>query len=184
MLTVITGIKGAGKTSLCTQKCFTAYKHKETVYANYKLKFPFKKINLEFILTHPELLHHATLAIDEAQLWMDCRLSHTKENRLIGYLVLQSRKRNLHVILTSQQIENLDIRVRRNTDVLATCYPFSFNNEGKLRLSSIEQIEGRLVDKILIVEENLSMNALRKYIFDPHFYFKLYDSDEFIDITI
>lgn len=66
-------------------------------------------------------LYSVSLAIDEAYLWADSRLSQTQYSRLLTYFVLQSRKRDVDLYITTQQFENVDIRLRRNCEVRILC---------------------------------------------------------------
>jgi zona occludens toxin (predicted ATPase) len=179
------GVKGSGKTSLVTKIAYDAYKKGRKIFCNYTLKFPYNKINLAELLSSSNQLQDAVLIIDEAQLYFDCRLSYQKANRLFSYIALQSRKRNLDVILTSQQVDNVDIRVRRNLDTLFTCYAYKFGMvKGKKKLvpCTVEDTEDRIVDRILVYEANLAQNAYAKFLFNPHPYFAMYNSDEFMSL--
>ena len=62
-----------------------------------------------------------TFLIDEAYLWADSRLSQTAYSRLLTYFYLQSRKRSVNVVSTTQQFENVDKRMRSNTDIRIHC---------------------------------------------------------------
>lgn len=185
-LKCLQGMKGSGKTSLCTKMCFEAYRNNRPILSNYHLNFPYTPISLKQILEDSSILKNAVLALDEAQTMIDCRLCGTKSNRLISYLALQSRKRNLDIIMTSQQLDNLDRRIRVNLDFLYTCYAYKIIEiKGKKRLVMCDanDMQFHRVDRVLVYESNLSMNEYSRFLFNPHPYFALYDSDEFVDIS-
>lgn len=182
-LRLITGCKGAGKTALCTSRMVDAVRAKQTVYANYHLRFPYTPLNMDVLIENMKDLHDASIAIDEAQIYFDCRCSATKRNRQFSYLMLQSRKRNVDINLTSQQKANVDIRIRRNLDYLYECVPMVERSPGKYRVATIDEIEARQVERVFVRETNYAQGAMRKYLFDPHPYFGLYNSDEILDIV-
>jgi len=184
-LKLIQGVKGSGKTSLATKIGYDGYKKGRTILCNYHLEFPFEQINLESMISNSNQLQDAILIVDEAQLYFDCRLSYQKANRLFSYIALQSRKRNLDVILTSQQVDNVDIRIRRNLDTLFTCYAYMIvlvKGKKKLVPCEVKDMEQHNVDRILVYEANLAMNAYAKFLFNPKKYFNLYNSDEFMTL--
>jgi hypothetical protein len=180
---MITGLKGAGKTAYMTKLLYDAWKKGRTVRANYKLEFPFKAIDLDFLLTNPYELQDMSIGIDEAQTYFDCRMSASKKNRIFSYLMLQSRKRHVDIFFTSQQAANVDIRIRRNIDFLYECTPMVQTSAG-LKRARLEDIEGKRIARILITEFNFEAEQKKKFIFNPTEIYKIYDSDEFINIDI
>jgi len=182
-LKMITGLKGAGKTAYMTKLLHDSWKAGRKVRANYKLEFPFEPIDLEFLLTNPHELYDMSIGIDEAQTYFDCRLSQTKKNRIFSYLMLQSRKRHVDIFFTSQQASNVDIRIRKNIDFLYECTAMVSTSQG-LKRANIADIEAKKITRIMIVEFNFEAEEKRKFIFNPKEIYKLYDSDEFINITI
>ena len=183
VLRLMTGIKGSGKTCYTTALLCESYRQGRTVYANYHLRFPYTPLNMEQIIEDMENLQNVAIAIDEAQIYFDCRMSASKQNRLFSYLMLQSRKRNVDINMTSQQLFNVDIRIRRNLDYLYECVPMVEVMPGRYRRATVEEIEARVIDKIFIRETNYAQEGVRSFLFDPKPYFPLYDSDELCDIT-
>lgn len=180
---MITGLKGAGKTAYMTKLLYDDFKRGHKVRANYKLEFKSEGIDLDFLLTNPYELQNMSLGIDEAQTWLDCRMSASKKNRIFSYLMLQSRKRHVDIYFTSQQAANVDIRVRKNIDFLYECVPMVQTPKG-LKRARLEDIEGKKIARILITEFNFEAEQKRKFVFNPTEIFKIYDSDEFINIDI
>lgn len=185
-LKVITGYKGAGKTCLATKFAWEAYNVGRPIFSNYSLEFEYQPIDIKEMLENPSEVKDAVILIDEAQTWVDCRMAGAKKNRLFSYLMLQGRKRRIDIIMTSQQIENVDIRIRKNLEHLYECKPLvkdKYKGKGILRGASDVEIENHKVDMIKVIWHDYSLGKIKKTIFDPKPYFEMYDSDEFVDIT-
>ena len=74
-----------------------------------------------YMMEHDEVLYDCTVILDEAYLMVDSRLSQQGYSRLMTYFMLQSRKRDVDLYVTTQQFENIDVRFRRNANVRALC---------------------------------------------------------------
>lgn len=179
----MTGVKGSGKTCYTTAGLCEAYQHGKQVYANYHLYFPYTPLDMEDIIENMGNLQNVSIAIDEAQIYFDCRMSASKQNRLFSYLMLQSRKRNVDITMTSQQLWNVDVRIRRNLDYLCECVAMVEKAPGKYRRATVEEIEARKIDRIFIRETNYAQESVRAFLFNPGPYFALYNSDEICAIT-
>ncbi len=80
----------------------------------------FVKFDYEFFVDAMEnntILYDTTVVLDEAYLFADARMSQSGFNKLLSYFVLQTRKRDVDLYLTTQQFENIDRRLRQNTDI-------------------------------------------------------------------
>jgi len=109
MITCVAGDVGAGKTFLMTYFGYMAWKNNVPVYANYNLKFPYKKIDSIQSLHIKEEKKNMVL-LDEAWLTADSRKSHA--NIEISKLILQSRKMKSDLMYTTQKPTQIDIRIR------------------------------------------------------------------------
>lgn len=115
------GDVGSGKTLFTT---YLAYKlHKERkIYANYHIF-----LDNCFLLRSPSDLlkigkdENALIILDEAYAWLESRVSASKINRLLSYLIFQSRKRNFDVAFTAQIFTTVDVRLRKLVDVIVYC---------------------------------------------------------------
>jgi hypothetical protein len=186
MLIIVTGFKGDGKTVFATSLLWHGWKKGRQIFSNYGLSFPYEPIKLKEMLSPDgsKKIKDGMVAIDEAQMWMDCRLAGSKKNRLASYLMLQGRKRRIDIILTSQQMGNVDVRFRRNCDVQYECTALKIDYDSrKLRRATVEEKDGHDVDLVKIVMTDFTMNYQRKTIFDPTFFFDKFDSDEFVDLV-
>lgn len=125
MLIGIKGPLGSGKTSVLTFVGLRQYAVGLNVYSNYGLNFrpgptcgevlPFSSENL----ANGEWQGPGILLIDELPVWMDSRASIS--NRLSSQMVLQTRKKKTHIAYTTQFLDQVDLRVRRLTDVVIEC---------------------------------------------------------------
>jgi zona occludens toxin (predicted ATPase) len=137
------------------------------------------------MIENPNWVKDGIIAIDEAQTFVDCRMAASKKNRLFSYIMLQGRKRKIDIIMTTQQLDNVDIRIRRNLEHLYECKALVKDEDGekkRLRPATAEEIEGQMVDLVHITFTDYTMGRRMKMLFNPHPMFKLYDSDEFVDI--
>lgn len=188
-LSLITGIKGSGKTSFAVSKLVEAARQGREIFANFRLKFPpmypTRYLDMEAFAEEMVTLRKVAVCIDEAQIYFDCRMSGSKRNRLFSYVMLQSRKREVDFLLTSQQERNVDIRIRRNLDYRYDCTALVAvpGRPGRYRVATVEQIEAKAIDRIQVVETNYAQNRVRRILFDPTPYFALYDSDELCSIA-
>lgn len=64
-------------------------------------------------------LQNASVGVDEFTLYADSRSS--MGNKLISYFVLQTRKRNVCLYYTTQNIQMIDRRVREHTQIFIFC---------------------------------------------------------------
>lgn len=128
------------------------------------------------------------ILVDEAHNIWGARTFMSTSNRIGGLLQRQLRKRGCDLILTSQQAIAIDIDFRRNLDVMDECFPYHLDkSRGGFRKATLWEIEHKQVDLVMVKEtlywaETSSQPAPTSWIkFDPKPYFKLYDSNEFVD---
>ncbi len=118
----IVGSMGAGKT-LYASAIAERLKYHYTIMANYDLKCRDMDItpeNIASLMFETRTIEgKKLLIIDEFHIFSDSRLSSSNHNILMSYFITQTRKQNVQLIYTTQQLGQVDIRVRDNTDVLA-----------------------------------------------------------------
>lgn len=118
----IVGSMGAGKT-LYASAIAERLKDYYIIMANYDLKcreYDVTPENVATLMFETRALEgKKLLIIDEFHIFSDSRLSSTNHNILISYFITQVRKQDIQLIYTTQQLGQVDIRVRDNTDVLA-----------------------------------------------------------------
>lgn len=192
-LRIVEGAKGSGKSVWATHLAYLAYRHGRNVFANYKLEFPYTTID-EDTFTTPEgrkELQDCVVVVDEAHNYFGARNFMSESNKSAGLFQRQLRKRKCDMILTSQQAIAIDIDFRRNLEILDECFAYKIIRleDGSLgmRRATLFEIENQQVDRIMVKEtlywaETSSQPAPVKWIkFNAKPYFKLYNSDEFVD---
>jgi hypothetical protein len=116
MLINIFGNMGYGKTLLAVYLCYKFHTLGYPIFSNIKLHFPYKPISIDNILNAK--LKKGIVLLDEAYAYLEARTSMRKINRILSYILFQSRKRELHFILTEQLYSTLDKRFRDLSDIL------------------------------------------------------------------
>lgn len=165
----IVGKMGGGKTLLMTYFLLVLRAElKLKVLANYSLKFPYEKIDMETLLDPKnEQMRNCAIGLDEFWLFADSRNSASKVNKLISYILLQSRKRNVEIFVTAQRYDQLDKRFRSNADYIVYCKKGTKPN--KFRFT-------------IIPRDN--PNNMKEYQIDGSTIYGMYDTNEIIDPTI
>ncbi len=90
-------------------------------------------------------LKNTSVVLDEAYLYVDSRLTQSSFSRLMTYFVMQTRKRNVDLYITTQQFENVDIRLRRNCDIRALCRYNQKNQICRVRLIDLRSGKKRKI---------------------------------------
>lgn len=125
------GTVGGGKTLSMVYEAYKYYKYRGyTVYANFGLRFPHIKLTKEKfdeLIGSPDGLQNAVVLIDECHIWLDSRSSMRKKNKMITYFILQTRKRNVRLLATTQHLHQVDKRLRDTVDILVFCKNVSNN---------------------------------------------------------
>jgi len=112
MLILVLGDVGTGKTLLTTILAYLSHKKGVEVYSNYTLNFPYKKLTVNMIYN----IKKGLVLLDEAYTWLEARISGSKLNRFLSYILFQSRKRGLNWILTAQLGSVIELRFREMSD--------------------------------------------------------------------
>ncbi len=114
------GNVGSGKTVFAVRLAYKAFLKGYTVMSNVKLRFDHEPVNLEKLLKFD--INKCVLLLDEAYgFGLESRVSSSLVNRALSYFVLQSRKRGVHIIYTSQFYSALDKRIRLLTNRKILC---------------------------------------------------------------
>lgn len=123
MLVIISGNVGSGKTLLMT--IFALSSQTAHIVSNYKLHprvdmnktvsafdmLPFVKCEYESCL----------ILLDEAYTYLESRTSGAEQNRLMSYVLFQSRKKDVDMYLTVQLKSTIDVRFRELADIYIEC---------------------------------------------------------------
>jgi hypothetical protein len=116
-----TGRRGAGKTLSMTNDAFQYYN------AGYKIYTNMKSLSFAECIDEDQILELAknddfqdcALVLDEIQVLFDSRRSGRKQNINFLYFIQQIRKRNVHLLYTTQFSRRVDLGVREHTDIEA-----------------------------------------------------------------
>jgi len=119
-LTCIKGTYGSGKTLLMTILACKDYKifppNGREILSNFWLDLPnYKPVEPEDLVN----INKPTLfLLDEAYAWLESRSSQKAVSKYMSYILFQSRKRELDIVLSMQLFSTIDVRFRHMTDLL------------------------------------------------------------------
>jgi hypothetical protein len=172
MLIAITGPIGGGKTCFQT-RCLYREKMKRPnarIVTNYKLNnIKHEYIDAKELFEMKEQLKNTILGIDEMHIFMDCRDSLKFTNKMMTHFILQTRHLGVHMYFTTQDISQVDIRLRRMLDLLAYCTKSVYQDWFKIKLIDYRDV--------LNIQTN-------EFMFNGRPYYDLYDTTEIIDINV
>jgi len=134
---VFTGGLGQGKTLSMTMYARLLYEksgRRSKLYANYGLKGAIRVRSFKDLLDAEQ----GILALDEAHITLDSRNFKDKSSQKMTHWLLQTRKANLTVLMTSQGFDQIDIRARRVTDVIVECEKIDSGGEITFKLTFID----------------------------------------------
>ena len=162
MLTVITGNLGSGKTLFLTILGTVSTKQ---VISNYNLGFPYKKFSM-FDFAEGKY-DNAIVLIDEAYSILESRNFMSSGNIALSYILFQSRKKSLDLVLTVQLNSTLDVRFRQLADIMITCVGLVKRKE-EIYFKYILFPRGKIEKNLYLKLENAKK------------YFNLYDTNQII----
>jgi len=157
---------GSGKTLLMVWLAFLSTRE---IYSNFRIYLDrFKALEITDLL---ELKNDIDVFIDEGYTWLESRTSGGILNRYLSYIVLQSRKRTIDIIISAQMFSSLDVRFRDQCDLIIKCQ--------KILDKRTKKIKGFRYD-FLFVESDL----IKRFFLDIKIaskYFDKYDTLEIIE---
>lgn len=162
MLSVLEGNVGTGKTLLSVILCFFANLNKKKIVCNFHLKgIKYELLDIKKFLRQG--YENALIIIDEAYVYFESRTSMSLDNRLSSYILFQSRKKGIDIVLTFQLLRSIDIRFRELIDIYIKCNKHS---------SGYEYTYYNFIRKSISTKLLTFKNASK--------YFKFYDTYEII----
>jgi hypothetical protein len=169
MLIGIEGNVGTGKT-LFMVRCLVKDSGKgRSIYTNLLLNdIPSNNFDIDEFLSGDSQkdLFNATIGLDEITVYMDCRLGSSKQNLLMGYLVLQSRKRNIDIYYTTQNLDLVDYkRLVKYTNYIVYCEKTQKDNPN-IRIYTFFDVY---------------KNSFKTKIMDIRPYYSFYDTNQIIE---
>jgi len=171
---IIIGIEGglgSGKTLLMTRYLYSDQQKGLQVMANYGLNFPHEKLDVLSLMQSEIDLHGVSIGIDEATVFLDCRRSSSKMNRLLSYWVLQTRKRDVTLYFCTQDFGMIDFRLMNHTHIRILADPV-YDKDGN-EIENVRQY--RSFDM-----RNPRRPKVKQFIMNIEPYFGLYDTNEII----
>lgn len=172
MLIGIEGELGGGKTLLLVKYLKAESKHNRRVLTNLTLnEIPYEQVNVMDLLENNSEFNNVVLGIDELTVYVDCRLSMSKANRFFSYLILQSRKRDVDIYYTTQDMNMIEGRVVNHTNITALCEKM-YNKQNQLiqdyRMYTLFDFRNR------------HKPTIKSFIMDIRPYYKYYDTNQII----
>lgn len=171
MLIAVTGPIGSGKTLFMTRCLYREkIKNPEVCLAtNYKLNnMEFRYITTEDLFSLKSELKDTTLGIDEFHIFLDSRAFMKATNQQLTHFILQTRHLGVNLYFTTQDISQVDIRLRKQLDFLAYCTRTFYEDYFRIKIIDYRDI--------LNVRQN-------DFIYNGAPYYDLYDTTEIIDIV-
>lgn len=110
---------GAGKTAVMTFMALKYFSQGFRLYSNYQIVDPETKMNLSIVIESKhdlERMRNGFFLGDELWDWMDSRMSMDDINLFLSGLLLKLRKRHANLIYTTHSANQIDKRLRENTD--------------------------------------------------------------------
>ena len=171
MLIGIEGELGGGKTILLVKYLKEEQQNGRKIYTNLTLNnIEYTPINiLDFLENNPEL-NNAVIGLDELTVYVDCRLSMSKANRFFSYLVLQSRKRNVDIYYTTQNMDMIDKRIVEHTLIQIICEKLEVENMNTDNVRKYTYFDFRHIHK----------PKIKRYYLDISYYYPFYDTNQII----
>lgn len=124
MISGFIGKMGSGKTLSMTKEILKYYVKGYTIYSNYHLNIPHKKVNFDelIILANKQTgLNNAVIALDEIHILLDSRSGMSNKSKLITFWLNQTRKMKVKLLYTTQYLHQIDKRLRSGTDFFIFC---------------------------------------------------------------
>ena len=177
MIICFVGTVGGGKTLSMTIEAYKYHLRGMKIYSNYGLNFPHEKLTktkFDALIANKTDLQDCVICIDEVHIWLDSRSSMKGKQKAITYFILQTRKRNVRFLCSTQHFHQVDKRLRDTTDVIVYCS----NMTNKTSLVTKEQV--------LILQEYMfqySKSPAKKRVLHANKWFPLFDTTEIIDMT-
>lgn len=182
MIILMLGSQGSGKTLFLTKKGYEAYKAGRTVYTNYEVGYPHKILEFEDLMECK--LNNAIVLLDEAHLWgLDAREAMSKKNRsLVKQFIVQVRKQGVDLIVATQFIRQIDVRVRDNAEFYGFVRKYVYDSVNKNVFEAVQsQKYGSDVPIIIEVEfYKVEDGKTARYRFLANDVYDLYDTHEVI----
>lgn len=146
----IIGKRGEGKTMLLSLLNWCDWLHEKHIWTNYHFldgKERSHHMTKDFLQTFFDTqgeaflqTHGGVLAIDEIATFIDAYDFRSKKAKIFSMFVMQTRKRNVKLLYTTQQLRLVPIRIRDNTDYI---YEPSYEKETDMLYVDVFSFDGK-----------------------------------------
>jgi len=177
MICLYKGARGKGKTLTMVRDAYKFYLKGYNVLTNIEMSFG-KTISNDDILKLDKNseIFNAVLIIDEIQIFFDSRRHARKENLNFSNFIQQIRKRNIHILCTTQYSNTIDLRLRQHLDILALP---DFIKE--LNVCAVKYIDLTSLENDVFQNMNLGQEIKEvKIVYDATPIFKMYNTGEMV----
>lgn len=148
------------------------FKKKRNIMTNLVLnQIRYSDIDVNTLLDGTSDIQNVVLGIDELTVYADCRMSLRKANLFFSYLILQSRKRDMDVYYTTQNLDMIDKRVVEHTFITVLAEKL-FNKKG-------EEFKNYRMFTIFDKRNSFKPHIVSK-IMDIRPFYKYYDTNQII----
>jgi len=173
MIVGFIGNMGGGKTLSMVRQAYNYHLQGFKIFSNIKLNFPYEEFTGNDLLeyaTNNTKFKRAIFLVDEAHIFLDSRRSASKNNLAISYFILQTRKKDVKLLYTTQNKQQVDIRLRQQTDIVVLCYTRLLDKAREIRVTlNLYQI--KMMEGVKELSEKFISND----------YYDLYDTYEVIN---
>lgn len=177
LIVLYKGRRGAGKTLTMVKDGYLYYKKGFKVYSNLKTTFSFQLNEDKIFNLIRTNIKDCVILFDEIQLYLDSRRSMSKLNIEFSGFIQQIRKRNIHLLATTQYSNTLDLRFRQHIDIIV--YP-SFIE--KYPICEVVYIDITTIQDFVFNDERIKPK-IAKVIFNPVPIFKMYNTKEIFQVN-
>lgn len=154
------GRMGSGKTLNMTKwAIFFAETMNRPIYANYHINHP--KAHLFTSFKELEKVRHAIIAYDEIHVDLDSRGWDRKNQQAFTHWFTQTRKMFCSFLYTTQTIDQLEKRIRNNTQYLFLC-------SKQFLYSNLKSTGSVLVEKLYNTEFGMENTSFVKQFNNPY----------------
>jgi len=118
------GRRGKGKTLSATRLIEAYEKQGYKVFTNTPFTFPHEMITKQMLIDYYNTeveWKKAVFFLDEAHMFLDSRRSGSGVSLIITYFILQTRKRGVKLVYTTQDKDQVDKRLRQQTEIDVYC---------------------------------------------------------------
>lgn len=174
MIVLYCGSRGRGKTLTMVKDAYKYYLVGYRIISNMVLPFGEYMSSSDVLkLSRESELVNCILVLDELQLFFDSRNFGRQENKSFSYFIQQIRKRNVHILGTTQYVNTVELRFRQHIDFMV--YP---NFDKETNICMVKYFDLTLLEDIDLDE--LSTLEPVVLFYDATQIFELYDTTEML----